>query len=233
MTFMLTSIGASIHADSLANIAIDVGHSQLSPGAISARGKPEFEFNADLAKSLQQALVSHQIKSFLIGEDGNMVDIKQRSAKANTKKASLLLSIHHDSAQPHYLRKWMWQGRELHYSDQFSGFSLFISRKNPRLEKSLDCARMIGKSLKHNGFSPSNHHAEPIKGENRHWADKNAGVYYYDDLIVLKTADMPAVLIEAGVIINRDDEHDLQKNATKNLIASAITEGVISCMGLK
>ena len=233
ISFALIGISTCNHADSSPNIAIDVGHSRLSPGAISARGKPEFEFNADLAKSLQSVLDSHNIMSFFIGEDGDMVDINQRTAKANANNASLLLSIHHDSAQPQYLNKWTWRHKTLSYGDNFSGFSLFISRKNPQLEKSLDCARMIGKALKRNGFTSSNHHAQPINGENRQWADKSAGVYYYDDLIVLKTAKMPAVLLEAGVIINRNEEQDLQTDSTRNLIASAITEGIEHCFGLK
>jgi len=35
-------------------------------------------------------------------------------------------------------------------------------------------------------------------------------VHYYDNLIVLKTARTPAVLLEAGVIVNRDEELKVQ-----------------------
>ena len=220
-------------ANSLSKIAIDIGHSTASPGAISARGKSEFEFNVALARVLRQMLMSHQIDSFLIGEDGKMLDLKQRTAKAHADSASLFLSIHHDSAQAKYLKQWRWQNTELSYADNFSGFSLFVSRQNPQLKKSLECARMIGQALKQVGFNPSSHHAEPISGENRQWADKDFGVYYYDELIVLKTAKIPAVLVEAGVIVNRDEEQNLQKDSTKNRIASAITQGVTSCMELE
>jgi len=230
LAFMLISGSHCTLANASSKIAIDIGHSTASPGAISARGKPEFEFNVALAKALRQELISHQIDSFLIGEDGKMVDLRQRTAKAYTDSASLFLSIHHDSAQAKYLKKWRWQDKEFSYADNFSGFSLFVSRENPQLEKSLHCARMIGKALKQAGYSPSSHHAEPISGENRQWADKDVGVYYYDELIVLKTAKMPAVLIEAGVIINRGEEQNLQNDSTRSRIASAITQGVAGCM---
>ncbi|MGY6274643.1 N-acetylmuramoyl-L-alanine amidase family protein [Methylomonas sp. MgM2] len=216
-------------ADSV-KIAIDVGHSRIFPGAISARGKPEFEFNVDLAQSLQRVLDARRIDSFLIGADGRMVELKQRAAKANANRAELLLSIHHDSAQEKYLKRWKWRNSEFSYSDDFSGFSLFVSHKNPYPEQSLDCARLLGESLKAAGFRSSNHHAEPIRGENRLWADQDFGVYYHDDLVVLKEAQMPAVLVEAGIIINRDDEQKLQMDSIRTLIASALAQGLQNCL---
>ena len=40
----------------------------------------------------------------------------------------------------------------------------------------------------------------------RELLDAQAGVYRYDQLIVLKDTRMPAVLLEAGSIVNRDEE---------------------------
>ena len=56
------------------------------------------------------------------------------------------------------------------------------------------------------GEKPSLYHAEPIAGENRLALDRRLGVHRFDGLAVLKTATMPAVLVEAGVIVNPDDE---------------------------
>ncbi len=39
--------------------------------------------------------------------------------------------------------------------------------------------------------------------------DEEAGVYRYDHLIVLHSAHMPAVLLEAGSIVNRQEELEL------------------------
>lgn len=80
------------------------------------------------------------------------------------------------------------------------------------------------------GFKPSKHHGEAIEGENRDAADEANGVYYHDDLVVLRTAKQPAVLFEAGVIVNRDEEVMLARVDMRERIGRAVTRGLISCL---
>lgn len=229
--FLLVAVNSASTAHGATNaiVAIDVGHSLYAPGATSARGFPEFRFNSGLASVLRETLTTNRIGVASIGEDGNMRELKLRTAIAATEGAKFFLSVHHDSVQPQYLQPWTWQGRAMHYSDRFSGFSLFVSRKNPHIEVSLRCASTIGASLRQAGFHPSTHHAERIAGENRDWADERNGVYYYDDLVVLKTATMPALLLEAGIIVNRNEEVLLQEPGTRHSIAEAVTHGLRTC----
>jgi N-acetylmuramoyl-L-alanine amidase len=211
-------------------IAIDVGHSLSRPGAISARGEPEFAFNRGLALVVERVLRQRGFRTRLIGEQGDVENLTDRSARAASTGATFLLSLHHDSVQPQYLESWPVNGHERRYSDRFSGFSLFVSRANPAPEQSLACARAIGGELRRSGFSLSRHHNEPIPGENRPFADAENGVYYFDDLVVLKTANMPAVLLEAGIIVNRDDEIALAEPKTRERISQAIADGLVRCL---
>ncbi len=80
------------------------------------------------------------------------------------------------------------------------------------------------------GFSPSLYHADPIPGERKPFADKLNGVHYYDNLIVLKTARTPAVLLEAGVILNRNEELEMQKESVRQRIAAAVAAGLDRCL---
>jgi N-acetylmuramoyl-L-alanine amidase len=80
------------------------------------------------------------------------------------------------------------------------------------------------------GFGPSLYHAEPIPGESKPFADRANGVHYYDNLVVLHTATQPAVLFEAGVIVNRAEELALREPATRGRIAEAVADGVRSCL---
>ena len=125
-----------------ASIAIDVGHYLEEPGAISARGRPEFEFNLDLARAIEAVLKARGHATKLIGADGKMKDLWRRPLEANG--SDLFISVHHDSAHEKYLMPWVYEGVERRYSDMFSGYSLFVSRENPDWEKSLRCASAIG-----------------------------------------------------------------------------------------
>jgi N-acetylmuramoyl-L-alanine amidase len=147
-----------------------------------------------------------------------MIFLGQRTRVA--RGADLFVSIHHDSAREH-----------LHVRRQeFAGFSLFVSRHNPKLEKSLACASAIGAELRAAGMTPSRYHADPVIGENRPFADELNGVHFYDNLGVGKTATMPSVLVEAGVIINRDEEARMNDPAVRARIARAIAGGAARCL---
>jgi len=209
-------------------VAVDVGHDRREPGAISARGRDEFAFNLDLAHRLVDPLLSRGIAVRQINFDGTIENLAARPQQA--AGASFFLSIHHDSVHPDLLSEWQWQGTPRNYSDHHAGFALFVSRANPRLETSLRCASAIGALLRRNGFSPATHHAQPLRGTARPPADAANGAYYYDMLVVLRRATLPAVLFEAGVIKNRREELDLLDPARQRRMADAIATGIAACL---
>lgn len=210
-------------------IAIDVGHSIVAPGAISARGNPEHVFNRALAQDIVAAFGREGVPSYLIGGDGGMERLMDRVHAA--RNAALLFSVHHDSVQEHFLQPWVVEGVERRFSDRYSGFSLFVSRKNRQLAKSLACASSIGAALRRAGFQPSLYHAEPIPGESKPFADRTNGVHYYDNLVVLRHASGPALLFEAGVIVNRDEELALSLESRRLRMADAIAAAAATCVG--
>jgi N-acetylmuramoyl-L-alanine amidase len=209
-------------------VAVDVGHYAAEPGAISARGRPELEFNRELAALLRDELQARGLRVLVVGAAGDMAVLSHRTAAA--RGADLFLSVHHDSVQPHYLEEWTHAGELRLFSDRFAGYSLFVSRRNPRLAASLACASAVGAAMRGAGFAPSLYHAEPIPGESKPFADRTNGVHYYDNLVVLHTATQPAVLFEAGVIVNRGEELALRDPATRGRIAAAVADGVRSCL---
>ena len=60
----------------------------------------------------------------------------------------------------------------------------------------------------------------------RELLDAVAGVYRYDQLIVLRDTRMPAVLLEAGSIVNRDEELELGTAERRALISAAVAAAV-------
>jgi N-acetylmuramoyl-L-alanine amidase len=208
-------------------VAIDVGHEESAPGAISARGVSEYTFNRDVAGLLLEGLSKNGMKgSFIVEAPGDRPSLADRTKAAERRNANFFISIHHDSVQPSYLVKWKYENVERLYSDRFSGFSLFVSKQGRTSEENLALARAIGTQLLKLGFHPSLHHAEKIKGESRELLDPKRGIFAFDDLIVLKTASMPAVLIECGVIVNRDEELRLRDRARQDRFVAAVVAGV-------
>lgn len=203
-------------------MAVDIGHFAAEPGVISASGRPEFEYNRDLAGEVKSALERKGLPVRLIGERGDYAVLHQRTRDA--AGADLFLSIHHDSVKESLLPE----------ADRFAGFSLFVSRANPRPEASLACASAIGAALRAAGFTPSRYHADPATGAPRPFADEANGVHYYDNLAVARTATMPSVLIEAGVIVNREEERRMRDPAVRARIGAAVAAGAEACLaGLK
>jgi N-acetylmuramoyl-L-alanine amidase len=73
----------------------------------------------------------------------------------------------------------------------------------------VEFAKLLGTELQKWGMTFTTHHAENICGERRQIVDNERGVYRYDQLMVLKNTKAPAVLLEAGVIVNREEESAL------------------------
>src|SRR5258708_31897644 len=107
------------------------------------------------------------------------------------------------------------------FSDRCAGSSLFVSRRSAFVRPSLACASAIGEAMRRAGFSPSLYHADPIPGESKPFADRTNGVHYYDNLVVLKTARAPAVLLEAGAVVNRVAELEAPSADRRKRIAAA------------
>jgi N-acetylmuramoyl-L-alanine amidase len=199
-------------------VAVDVGHYAAEPGVISASGMPEFEFNLALAFEVKTELEKLQMKVRPIGERGDYAVLHHRTRDA--RGADLFVSIHHDSVKERFLPE----------ADRFSGFSLFISKFNPKPEQSLACASAIGARLRGAGFTPSRYHADPVRGEARPFADEANGVHYYDNLAVARSAAMASVLVEAGVIVNREEEKRMRDPQVRARIARAVAEGAAECL---
>jgi N-acetylmuramoyl-L-alanine amidase len=194
---------------------VDAGHYTEKPGVISASGKPELAYNLALAAELKAAFEG---AGFAVRMIGQYESFGRRTREA--QGAALFVSVHHDS-----VREWL-----LPKAAKFSGYSLFVSRHNPQLEKSLLCASAIGVQMRGIGLKTSRYHADRILGENRPFADEQNGVHYFDNLAVGKAARMASVLIEPGVVVNPEDERRVTAPAMRRKIAAAIARGVSECL---
>lgn len=210
-------------------LILDVGHTTEATGAISARNIPEFEFNVRLGKRIEERLRSEGFAEtkLLVTEGKARPSLFKRAMAANDSRADLVLSIHHDSVPDSFLEEWEFEGSKSYFSDRFTGYSIFVSRENPKFRLSLVFARLLGRQMKAQGLPYARQYTQAFMGRyQRKLLDKDVGVYRYDQLIVLARTRMPAVLFEAGSIINRDEELEMNSPERQDIISAAVTAAV-------
>jgi N-acetylmuramoyl-L-alanine amidase len=217
-------------------IILDVGHTAESYGAMSARNVPEFEYNLNLGKRIEERLRADGFgETFLMVTEGKArPSLMTRVARANKRGTDLFLSIHHDSVPEIYAERWDFGGKKSTFNDLFGGYSVFVSQRNPRYSESLRFARLLGNQMSGQELIFARQYDQWFMGKyQRPLLDSDAGVYRYDELIVLRMTTMPAVLLESGSIINRDEELVMASDEHKNKVATAVTSAVTEFCGTR
>ena len=119
----------------------------------------------------------------------------------------------------------------MQHADRFSGFSLFISRANPKFQDSAIFATLLADQLNSAGLDFTTHHAENIAGERKPLLDPQRGIYEYKNLRVLKDVSMPAVLLEAGIIVNREEELAMLTPQRRQAISDSVALAALQMCG--
>jgi N-acetylmuramoyl-L-alanine amidase len=210
-------------------VVVDVGHTVDKPGADSARGVTEYSYNLRLAGEIQQALLDAGFDKTikLITAAAPWRGLVERAERANQMHADLFISIHHDSVPDYLLQKWDFEGHESNFSDRFKGYAIFISNGNADPKGSLAFGHFLGDQMQARGLHFTPHYTLPLmRSRQRILVDPEAGVYRFDQLIVLEKTLMPAVLLEAGSIINRDEEMEMRTPERRASTSAAVAAAV-------
>ena len=209
-------------------IVLDVGHfprSDSAPikgqGMVTPRGVDEFELNRKAAFALAAALRdSLGAGTIVYNADGLERTLRGRTLAARRLDADLFLSIHHDAVSSREASTWIWNGVERLYCDSVRGFSMHVHDSSVNFPQALALARSIGTSLRAGGRVANLHHA--LNG--RELLD-SADAIYRSDFGVLLSARMPAILIECGVALNRDEELVLDSDEGRAEFARLVASG--------
>jgi N-acetylmuramoyl-L-alanine amidase len=188
---------------------------------------PEYRFNLAMAEQLKKTLATPSgWNSLILRRPLTCLTLKQRPALAKEERADIFLSVHHNSIEPVFLTGWSFNGRKLRYCDDYPGFSVYFSDRNGRSAESRRLAECIGAALRRAGFPPHIHPRMELEGKNIVMIDRETGLYQYDNLAVLRHADMPAVLLECGMIIDRNEEIQLGNPERIRKMSEAVRHGI-------
>jgi len=126
-----------------------------------------------------------------------------------------------------YNESWEFEGKKRHFNDLFAGYSVFVSQQNPHYRESLRFAKLVGNQMAAQDLQFARQYDQWFMGKfQRELLDHDAGVYRYDQLIVLRMTRMPAVLLESGSIINREEELKMASQEHKDKVGAAVLAAV-------
>ncbi|MBI3183203.1 MAG: N-acetylmuramoyl-L-alanine amidase [Myxococcales bacterium] len=203
-------------------VFLDPGHGPDSPGATSARGIPEFRYNQEWAARLEGALRAVPgIEVKRTRRDGQALALAERAERANSARAALLLSIHHDAAGAGEKLSWTDQGKAREHQLVARGYSLHVRGDRP---ESVAAALAISRAISAAGFAPAEYHR-------RHYrlvegTDASLAIYDRPELGLLRRAKVPAVILELGFIDHLEEEASLATPEVRARLLEAIVRGV-------
>ncbi len=215
-------------------VAIDAGHGGEDPGALGASGSREKDITLMVAKKLKQQIDNEPNMRAVLTRDGDyFIPLHGRVVKARTMQADLFLSIHADaftkqsargssvfalsergatSASARYLAK------KENESDLIGGVSL--NDKDPILARTLlDLSQTatINDSLKL---------GKAVLSEIGEINALHAKRVEQASFAVLKSPDIPSILIETAFISNPEEERRLNDEAYQEQLCGSILNGI-------
>jgi len=218
----------------LLTVAIDPGHGGEDPGAISRSGTSEKDITLAIARKLKAKIDKEPNMRAALTRDGDyFISLPMRLVKARQWNADLFVSVHADAfIKPHARGSSVfalsergatsaaarWLAKKENEADLIGGVNLDI--KDPYLKQTLlDLSQTatISDSLKLGREVLS----EIGDVNHLHKSDvEQAG------FAVLKSPDIPSILVETAFISNPDEEKKLKDSAYQERLAEAIVVGI-------
>lgn len=216
---MQVSYAANPFLDEIKTVVLDPGHGGHDNGAKGPAGTLEKNVTLGLAQLVADQLKKNY-KMILTRSDDYSVDIPDRTAVANHLKADLFISIHTGGSFLHQAN-----GINIFYYKELSGFALetAVDSPNPR-GKAIPQTLWDNIQAKH--IASSKALAQKMKNNISSQLEFSKSKIQNADLMVLKGADMPAILIEVGYLTNPGDEKNMQNPEVLSDFARAICNGI-------
>ncbi|HSE12105.1 MAG TPA: N-acetylmuramoyl-L-alanine amidase [Rudaea sp.] len=217
-------------------IAIDAGHGGDDPGATGAAGTREKEITLAVARELKRLIDKQPGMSAVLTRDSDyFIPLKQRYQKAREAKADLFVSVHADAYSSGDARGssvWMlsargatseaarWLEDRENRADLVGGVSL-DNKDNTLAAVLLDLSQ--GATLEASGAV-----ANQVLQALAKVGPTHRGYVEKANFVVLRSPDVPSILVETAFITNPAEEKRLKSPEQREKIAKAILEGVHS-----
>ena len=215
-------------------VAVDAGHGGKDPGARGARGAREKDITLEISRRLADTInVERGMSAVLTRRNDAFVPLRERMERARRAKADLFISIHADAFRDRKVR-----GATVYVLSQ-KGASDEASR---RLAERENAAVLIGGvdldkkdptlasvllDLSQNAsLSASIDVGNEVLEEIGEFARLRKRKVQQAPFLVLKSPDVPSILVETAFISNPQDERNLKSTRYQQRLADAIVAGI-------
>jgi len=221
-------------------IAIDAGHGGEDPGSIGSKGNYEKKVTLAIAKKLAAKINAEKgLKAVLTRTGDYYVTLHRRTEKAREAGADLFVSIHADafsSPQPSGAAVWLLStrranteiGRWLEKKEQHSqllGGAAYATNDNTK-EKYL-ARTLIDMSMEHS-MEQAFVAANEVLGELKSITKLHKRKPQFASFGMLKSPDIPSLLVETGFISNPKEEKLLTNAWFQNRMADSLNKAIKS-----
>ena len=214
-------------------IAIDAGHGGDDPGASGRSGTQEKRITLAIAKELAERInAAPGMRAILTRSNDTFVPLRDRTARARSARADLFVSIHADAVRDREV-----EGASV-YTLSDRGASSEAARFLADRENAADLkgVSLAGKSnslasvlvdLSQSAAMGSSTEAAAVvlQALDRVGAVRKS-IVQHAGFVVLKSPDMPSMLIETAYISNPAEEQKLRSSGYQQQLAGAIAAGV-------
>ena len=218
-------------------VAIDAGHGGKDPGAVSSNNVLEKDITLLIAKELQRTLRDTEgYQAVLIRGDDSTVSLNDRYQNARKYGADAFISIHADG-----FRLASVKGASVFiWSDESSSSVArnLSDKERKRIQaqikniKSYDFNEDAARELYPNTYKKKVDQSKMLGSKilDQLKRDPYTKIHKqnveYADFRVLKSVDIPSVLVESGFITNPEDAKRLKTKAGRRMIARSIFLGI-------
>jgi N-acetylmuramoyl-L-alanine amidase len=222
-------------APPLPTVAIDPGHGGSDPGAVSPGGIYEKDIVLRIATEFaRQLAVTRRFRTVLTRSTDEFVPLRERVARALSRRADLFLSIHVDALPNRQMRGISVFTLSAEASDKEAA-ALAINENKADLLDGIDLARQplaIGNILmdlaRRQTSNSSLMLAHSIVEQLGREAVLLDNPRRSADFAVLTAPDIPSVLVELGCLSNSYEERLLQQRGYQRQLARGLTRAVES-----
>ena len=218
-------------------IVLDAGHGGQDPGAISKNGHFEKDLTLKMAKETKELLEKAGYKVVLTRDRDIFITLRGRVKKAHEAKADLFISIHADSARNTKARGLSIYTISEKASDKEA--AALAERENKSdilLGMDLDDYQQEVSSVlidlaKQDTMKESRVYADAVVKEMQRTVQLLPNAHRFAGFAVLKSPNIPSVLLEMGYMSNRHEEREMQKAAYRKKLGQALVRAVDAYFG--